>query len=192
MRVSADPGIVGITMTLPACIRIVHQKAKIGFVFARRGLILEACSSYFLPRLIGMSRALHLSVTGSLYQADHPLLRELFSEVMPTSDATVTRALELADDIAKNTSMVSTKLMRDLMYRGPDSAEATHLLDSRVIHSLFGSKDNEEGIKSFFEKRKPQFKGTMRNEAPETYPWWKPLNTRKEASWAEMGDKAKL
>jgi enoyl-CoA hydratase/carnithine racemase len=76
---------------------------------------------------------MHLTTTGSVYPASHPLLANLFSEVLPTPEATVARALELADEVAKNTSTISTKLMRDLMYRGPDSAEGAHLLDSRVI-----------------------------------------------------------
>lgn len=166
-------------MTLPACIRVVYSEAKIGFVFARRGLIMEACSSYFLPRLICMSRALHLTTTGSVHPADHALLHDLFSEVLPTPEAMVARTLQLADDISKNTSTVSTKSVRDQMYRGPDSAEATHLLDSRVIYALFGSKDNEEGIQSFFEKRVPQFEGAVRDNAPAAYPWWKPINIGK-------------
>lgn len=163
---------VGITMCLPATIRVAYAKAKIGFVFSRRGIIMEACSHYFLPKLIGLSRALHLTTTGSVYPAEHPLMRELFSEILPTPEATVARALELADEIAKNTSTVSTKLMREMMYRAPASAEEAHLLDSKIIHGLFGTKDNTEGVKSFFEKRPPQFSGTMQNDAPEAYPWW--------------------
>ena len=159
-------------MTLPASIRVACASAKIGFVFVRRGIIMEACSSYFLPRLIGMSRAMHLITTGSLYPASHPLLTNLFSEVLPTPEATVTRALELADEVAKNTSTVSTKLMRDLMYRGANSAEGAHLLDSRVIFGLFESKDNNKGVKSFFEKRPPNFQGKMPDDAPNAYPWW--------------------
>lgn len=159
-------------MCLPATIRVAYAKAKIGFVFARRGLIMEACSHYFLPKLIGLSRALHLTTTGAVYPAEHPLMRELFSETLPTPEATVARALELADEIAKNTSTVSTKLMRDLMYRGPESAEEAHVLDSRVIYQLFGGKDNLEGVKSFFEKRPAKFTGTMSRDAPESWPWW--------------------
>jgi enoyl-CoA hydratase/carnithine racemase len=90
-----------------------------------------AVSSFFLPRLIGTSRAMHLTTTGSVYPADHALFGHLFSETLPTPEATVARALELADEVAKNTSTISTKLMRDLMYRGPPSAEEAHLLDSR-------------------------------------------------------------
>ncbi|KIW81805.1 hypothetical protein Z517_04831 [Fonsecaea pedrosoi CBS 271.37] len=163
---------VGITMCLPASIRIAYAKAKIGFVFSRRGLVMEACSSYFLPRLIGHSRALHLTTTGSVYPADSPLFGTLFSELCPTPEATLSRALELADEVAKNTSVVSTKLMRELMYRGADSAEGTHLLDSRVIHGLFGSKDNLEGVESFLQKRPVNFTGQLPQDAPPAYPWW--------------------
>lgn len=167
---------VGITMCLPAAIRIAYAKAKVGFVFSRRGIIMEACSSYFLPRLIGHSRALHLTTTGSVYPADHPLFGTLFSETLPTSDAVLPRALELADEIAKNTSTVSTKLMRDLMYRGPDSAEGAHLLDSRIIHGLFGSKDNNEGVQSFLQKRPARFTGEIPKDCPDGYPWWQPVD----------------
>lgn len=167
---------VGITMCLPATIRVAYSKAKIGFVFSRRGIIMEACSHYFLPRLIGMSRAMHLTATGAVYTADHPLFRELFSETCATPEATISRAMEIADEIAKNTSTVSTKLMRDLMHYGGTSAEEAHLLDSRVIHGLFGGPDNTEGVKSFFEKRPPRFTATMETGAPEAWPWWKQID----------------
>ena len=171
---------IGITMTLPACIRLATAGSKIGFVFSRRGLIMEAVSSFFLPRLIGMSRALHLTTTGSVYPAEHPLFGELFSEVLPNAEKTLERALELAQDIATNTSTVSTSLMRDLMYRGPASPEETHLLDSSVIYGLFGKRDNEEGIRSFFEKRKPEFKASfnVEEDLPEVYPWWSRVDVR--------------
>jgi enoyl-CoA hydratase/carnithine racemase len=116
-------------------------------------------------------RAMHLITISSVYSASHPLLTNLFSEVLATPEATLARALELVDEVAKNTSTVSTKLMRDLMYRGADSAEGAHLLDSRVIFGLFGSKDNNEGVKSFFEKRSPNFQGKMPDDAPNVYPW---------------------
>jgi enoyl-CoA hydratase/carnithine racemase len=125
---------VGITMTLPCAIRVVYKKAKVGFVFSQRGLIMEAVSSFFLPRLIGTSRAIHLTTTGSVYEASNPLFGHLFSETCDTPDATVQRALEIADQVAKQTSTISTKLMRDLMYRGPTTAEETHLLGKS--HSL--------------------------------------------------------
>ncbi|KAI1936259.1 hypothetical protein LOZ66_004717 [Ophidiomyces ophidiicola] len=169
---------IGITMTLPATIRLAPADAKVGFVFARRGLVMEAVSSFFLPRLIGHARAVHVVTTGAVYPAAHPLLRDLFSEILPDADQTLRRALELAADIAQNTSTVATALMRDMMFRGPASPEATHLLDSAVIYSLFGSRDNEEGVRSFFEKRPPRFTASVTNpdDLPSVYPWWDPVD----------------
>lgn len=163
---------IGITMCLPATIRVASANAKIGFVFSRRGIVQDACSSYFLPRLIGLSRALHITATGNVYRADHPLLHTLFSEILPTPERTIQRALEIAEELAKYSSSVSLKLMRDLMNHGPNSAEETHLLDSKLLHQLFGSRDNKEGIDSFFQKREPDFKGNMQEDAPEAWPWW--------------------
>ncbi|KIV87027.1 hypothetical protein PV11_02599 [Exophiala sideris] len=167
---------VGITMCLPACIRVAYSKAKVGFVFSRRGIIMEACSHYFLPRLIGHSRALHLTTTGGVYPAEHPLFGTLFSETCPTPEATLTRAFEIADEVAKNTSTVSTKMMRELMYRGPDSAEGAHLLDSKIIHGMFGSKDNVEGVESFLQKSQVNFSGQVPQDAPDGYPWWQQVD----------------
>ncbi|KAF2668828.1 enoyl-CoA hydratase/isomerase family protein [Microthyrium microscopicum] len=167
---------IGITMTLPMAIRIAPKTAKIGFVFGRRGLIMEAASSFFLPRLIGRSRAMHLVTTGLTYSPAHRLMDGLFSEVVDTPAEVLPRAIELAEDIAVNVSSVSWALMRDLMWRGKGSAEETHLLDSRIIYELFGTADNGEGVKSFMEKRPPKFVGTMYEHAPQTYPWWTPTN----------------
>lgn len=168
---------IGITMTLPMAIRVAHRSAKIGFVFTRRGLIMEACSSFFLPRLVGWSRASHLVTTGATYPADHRLLENLFSETLDRAEDVLPRALEIAQDIATNTSAVSWSVMRDLMWRGPPSAEQTHLLDSRILFDLFVSKDNKEGIASFMEKRPVNFTGTMQNDAPAAWPWWDYIDT---------------
>jgi enoyl-CoA hydratase/carnithine racemase len=130
---------IGITMTLPMTIRIAPKTAKIGFVFARRGLVMEANSSFFLPRLIGMSRALHVVSTGATYLAGDPLLNGLFSEVTDSPEQVLPRALEIAEDISKNCSNVSIMLMKEMMYRNPGSAEATHLLDSKIMWEMFGT-----------------------------------------------------
>jgi enoyl-CoA hydratase/carnithine racemase len=146
---------------------------------------MEACSSYFLPRLIGFSKALHLTTTGSVYPASSPLLSNLYSEILPTPEATLARALEIAEDVAKNTSILTSYLMREMMWRDAGSAEGQHLLDSRVISGLFGGRDNEEGIKSFFEKRSPIFKGTLEEDAPAYYPWWQEVNAGSKVQMAK-------
>lgn len=126
-------------MTLPMNIRIVAATAKIGFVFARRGLVMEAASSFYLPRLIGHSRAMQAVTTGSTYPATHKIWDGLFAEVCEKPEQVLPRALELAEDVAANTSSVSTYLMKELMYRDRGSPEGQHLLDSRIIFELFGS-----------------------------------------------------
>jgi enoyl-CoA hydratase/carnithine racemase len=130
---------IGITMTLPMNIRIAYKNAKIGFVFARRGLIMEACSSFFLPRLVGHSRAMQAITTGATYLASDKIWDGLFSEVVDRPEDVLPKALEVAEDVVKNTSSVSTYLMKELMWRDAGSPEAQHLLDSRVIYELFGS-----------------------------------------------------
>ncbi|KAF3931212.1 hypothetical protein ABW19_dt0208068 [Dactylella cylindrospora] len=167
---------VGITMTLPMTIRIAYRAAKIGFVFSRRGLVMEACSSYFLPRLIGMSKALHLVTTGSTYAAEDPLVKDLFSELVDKPEDVLPRAIKVAEEIVTQTSTVASYLMKELMYRDAGSAEAQHLLDSRIIYEMFSSTDNKEGVKSFLEKRPPKFVGSIHKDAPQAYPWWNPVN----------------
>ncbi|KAJ4365478.1 hypothetical protein N0V95_000413 [Ascochyta clinopodiicola] len=168
---------IGITMTLPMNIRLCYRDAKIGFVFARRGLVMEACSSYFLPRLIGHSRAMQAITTGSVYLAKDKVFDGLFSELLDSPEEVLPRALQVAEDVVRNTSVVSTYLMKEMMYRDAGSPEGQHLLDSRVIYELFGSPDNTEGVQSFLQKRPAQFSGTMDNTNVTGYPWWMPIDT---------------
>ena len=162
----------GFTITFPAAIRVAWSDAKVALPFARRGLTLESCSAFFLPRLLGLAKATHLATTGATYSASDPLVSPLFSKLLPTPQATVEYAVELATDIAENTSPTSTKLMRDLLLYSPDTPEETHKLDSKVFLSVVGSKDNVEGIKSFMKKRKPAFSGSFDRESVPFWPWW--------------------
>ncbi|KAF2751422.1 enoyl-CoA hydratase/isomeras-like protein [Sporormia fimetaria CBS 119925] len=168
---------IGITMCLPMNIRVAYKKAKIGFVFARRGLVMEACSSFFLPRLIGFSRAMQAITTGSTYLASDPVYDGLFAYTMDRPEDVLPKALEIAEEVSKNTSVVSTYLMKELMYRDTGSAEGQHLLDSRVIYELFQTPDNKEGVESFMQKRPAKFTGTMENTNVMAYPWWNPIDT---------------
>jgi enoyl-CoA hydratase/carnithine racemase len=168
---------VGVTMTLPCNIRVASRDAKVGFVFSRRGFNMEACSSFYLPRLVGASRAIHLTTTGAVYPAGHALLSELFSEVVAPDDV-LPRALAIADDIAANVSVVAARVNKDMILRAPASPEEAHLLESRIFFDLYAGRDSKEGVASFLEKRQPDFKGTMDKDAPRAYPWWTPLDVR--------------
>ncbi|KIW08805.1 uncharacterized protein PV09_00739 [Verruconis gallopava] len=167
---------VGITQTLPMAIRIAPKNAKIGFVFSRRGLVMEAASSFFLPKLVGYSKAMHLVTTGATYPASHPLLSDLFSETLDNPADVLPRAIELAQEFVDNCSNVSWALMKDMIWRNPGTAEGAHLLDSRIIYEMFGTTDNKEGVASFLEKRKVNFTGTLEKDAPKAYPWWTPVD----------------
>jgi enoyl-CoA hydratase/carnithine racemase len=127
------------TMTLPAAIRIAYSKGKYGFVFARRGVTMESCSSYFLPKLIGFSNAMYLLTTGGTYPPNSPHFGSLFQEVVDSPEGVVKRALELATEIAENCSPLAGYMNRMLMWRNPESAEGAHLVDSAVLYHMFAA-----------------------------------------------------
>ena len=131
---------VGITCTLPMDIRLASESAKFGFVFARRGIVPEACSSWFLPRVVGISKAMEWVATGRVFPAAEALAARLVSEVLPP-DQLLPRARELAVEIASHTSAMSVALSRQLLWRmlGADHPMEAHKLDSRAIHSLGSS-----------------------------------------------------
>lgn len=131
---------LGMTMSLPAAIRIGCQKSKYGFVFPRRGLTMESSSSFFLPRLIGYSNALYLLTTGGIFPPTSPHFGTLFQETYPDPNQVVARALGLATEIAENVSPMASYLSRELMWRNPGSAEETHLVDSAVLYHMFSGR----------------------------------------------------
>ncbi|RSL45510.1 hypothetical protein CEP54_014231 [Fusarium duplospermum] len=168
---------VGITMTLPANIRVVSRDAKVGFIFSRRGFSMEACSSFFLPRLVGSGRALHLTTTGSVYPATHQIFDGLFSDVVDPDEVLPT-AFRYADEISSNVSGLLARVMKDMIYRNVGSPEETHLLESKIFYDLLKGSDSEEGVQSFMQKRKPDFKATMEKDAPSAWPWWTPVDIK--------------
>ena len=149
---------IGATMTLPADIRIAADSAKFGFVFARRGLVPEAASSWFLPRLVGISQAMEWVATGRIFDAAEALTGRLVSRVVQ-GDLLLPTARALAAEIADNTSAVSVALSRRLLWSmlGVPTPWEAHRLDSRAISVLGRSPDVAEGVGSFLEKRAPQF-----------------------------------
>jgi enoyl-CoA hydratase/carnithine racemase len=164
---------VGITMTLPMDIRIASDKARIGFVFARRGIVPEACSSWFLPRIVGISRAMEWVATGRVFSAQEALEGRLVSRVVPAPDLLPT-ARGIAAEIVENTSAVSVCLSRHLLWKmlGADHPMEAHKLDSKAIRWMGRSPDAYEGVSSFLEKRKPSFSMSASEDLPEFFPWW--------------------
>lgn len=149
---------VGVTMTLPADLRIASDTAKFGFVFTRRGLVPEACSTWFLPRIVGISTAVEWTVGGKMVPAAEALERGLVREIVP-AECVLPRAIEVARELAAGTSPVSVALTRQLMWRmlGADSPETAHRAESIAIHVRGTSADVREGVTAFLEKRKPDF-----------------------------------
>jgi enoyl-CoA hydratase/carnithine racemase len=165
---------VGITMTLPMDVRVVAEDAKIGFVFARRGIVPEACSSWFLPRIVGIAKASELCLTGRVFNAKEEAGSGLFNYVVPR-DQVLPKALSIAREIAQNTSAVSCALSRALLWHGLGEADpqSVHLVDSKCIHWTGRNADAYEGVQSFLEKRPPKFTMSAWKDLPEFYPWWK-------------------
>jgi enoyl-CoA hydratase/carnithine racemase len=164
---------VGITMTLPMDLRVAAEDAKIGFVFARRGIVPEACSSWFLPRIVGIAKATELVYTGRVFRAADEARSGLFNYVLPAADV-LPKATELAREIADNTSATSVALSKALLWHGlsdPDP-ETAHLRDSKCIYWAGLQKDAHEGVTSFLEKRPPNFTLSATKDMPDFYPWW--------------------
>ncbi|OKO98777.1 hypothetical protein PENSUB_9028 [Penicillium subrubescens] len=138
---------------------------------------MESCSSYFLPRLIGFSNASYLVSTGGVFPPNSKHFGDLFNEILPDPSQVLPRALELASEIAENVSPTSQYLNRALMWRNPGTAEEAHLLESAVICHTFGSEDQKEGVKAFFEKRKPTFRANLDDDPPVNMPWWSEVDT---------------
>jgi len=164
----------GITMTLPMDMRIAAEDAKIGFVFTRRGVVPEACSSWFLPRIVGISKAAELVYTGRVFRAAEEASSGLFSYVVPREQV-VSTAMRIAQEISQNAAPVSVALSKALLWHGlaEDDPQSTHLIDSRCFYWTGRQKDAHEGIQSFLEKRPPRFTMSVSAEMPDFYPWWK-------------------
>jgi enoyl-CoA hydratase/carnithine racemase len=164
---------IGVTMTLPMDIRIASSAARFGFVFARRGIVPEACSSWFLPKIVGMSRAAEWVYTGRVFDAQEALAGGLVSRVVPPEQLLLA-ATALAREIADNTSAVSVALSRQMLWRmaGADHPMEAHKVDSRGIYAMGASPDVKEGIAAFKEKRAPHFGMRPSTDMPAFYPWW--------------------
>lgn len=164
---------IGVTMTLPMDARICTDKARFGFVFAKRGIVPEAASSWFLPRLIGINKALELCYSGKIISANEAREIGLVSEVV-SDDKLIERALEISNEFTAESSQISVALTRQMMWRmlGADDPMEAHKIDSRAIFELGQSDEALEGVNSFLEKRLPTFPGKVSKNMPSFFPWW--------------------
>ena len=172
---------IGFTMMLPMDFRIISERAKLGAVFVRRGIVNDGCSSYFLPRLIGMANAMKMVMTGRLFTAPEVKEMGLATEVVAPEDV-YPAALALARDLAENTAPVSVALVRQLMWQMQNARDVmeAHEIESRLLHWVGQQKDANEGITSFLEKRDPAYSMHPSTDMPSFYPWWKQRGFREE------------
>lgn len=164
---------IGATMQLPMDIRIASDNARFGFVFARRGIVPEACSSWFLPRLVGISRALQWCYSGEVFNAQEALDGGLVSEIVPQADL-LARAKEIALQMTQMSSPVSVAMTRQMLWRmlGADHPMEAHKVDSKAVFGRGRQSDAKEGVVSFLEKRPPEFANKPSRDMPDFYPWW--------------------
>jgi enoyl-CoA hydratase/carnithine racemase len=164
---------VGVTMTLAMDIRLASTNARIGFVFARRGIVPEACSSWFLPRLVGISQALEWTYSGRVFEADEALAGGLVRSLHAPDDL-LPAARAIATDIAQNAAPVSVALTRQMMWRnlGAPHPMYAHRADSRGILERGRSADVREGVESFLDKRAAVFPDKVGDGLPELFPDW--------------------
>ena len=159
---------VGVTMTLPMDIRLASEEAKFGFVFARRGLVPEAASSWFLPRIVGISKSLEWTFSGKVFDAEEALNGGLIRSIH-SKDSLLDEANKIANEIIENTSPVSVSMTRQMLWKmlGADHPMEAHKVDSRFIYELGRGDDAKEGVNSFLEKRPPEFPNKVSEDMPE-------------------------
>jgi enoyl-CoA hydratase/carnithine racemase len=164
---------VGATMQLPMDIRIASTTARFGFVFARRGIVPEAASSWFLPRIVGLPQALEWCMTGRVFDAQEALAGGLVRSLHAPEELMVS-ANGLAREIADNTSAISIAMTRAMLWRNSalEHPMLAHRVDSRAIYTMSRAADAHEGISSFLEKRAPRYPGRVSSDMPQFYPWW--------------------
>ncbi len=164
---------IGATMQLAMDMRLASTKARFGFVFARRGIVPEAASSWFLPKIVGIAQALEWCMTGRVFDAEEALRGGLVRSLHEPDDL-LPAATALAREIADNTAPVSVAMTRAMLWRlsTADHPMDAHRIDSRSIFTRAKTADAKEGIASFLEKREPHYPDRISRDMPDFYPWW--------------------
>ena len=164
---------VGATMQCAMDIRMASDKARYGFVFSKRGIVPEACSSWFLPRCVGINTALEWAYSGRIFDAQEALEKRFVRSVHKENDL-MPAARDLAHEFAEQTSSISVTMIRHMMWKmlGADHPMEAHKIDSRGVYFTGKSEDAHEGVQSFLEKRPAEFSGKVSTDMPEFFPWW--------------------
>jgi enoyl-CoA hydratase/carnithine racemase len=168
---------IGASMQLAADIRLASDQARFGFVFNNRGIVPDACSSWFLPKIVGISRALELTYSGRIIDAQEALQMNLVSSIHD-SEKLLSNALDITKKMVQNSAPVSISLTRQMLWRSLESSGPydAHVIESKAIDSRGASEDAKEGVSSFLEKRPAEFKNKVSSDMPEFFPWWKDTN----------------
>jgi enoyl-CoA hydratase/carnithine racemase len=163
---------VGLTMTLPMDVRIMADTAKAGFVFARRGIVPDGASSWFLPRVVGISQALEWCLTGRVFPASEALAGGLVKATCPAAEV-LPAATALAREMAAGAAPVSAVITRHLLWQGlgADHPMASHRIESRAIFDTGRLADSAEGVAAFLEKRDPAWTMAPSRDLPDWFPW---------------------
>ncbi|MGF6601353.1 enoyl-CoA hydratase/carnithine racemase [Paraburkholderia sp. GAS448] len=164
----------GASLNLAMDFRLASEEARFGFVFARRGIVMESCSSWFLPRVVGMQTALEWGYSGRVFSAQEAHERGLVRSVHAPDDL-LPAARALAHEVTANSAPVSVALMRQMLWRmvSADHPMEAHRIESRVLMELGRSADPREGVQSFLEKRPARFPGKISTDMPAAFPWWR-------------------
>lgn len=164
---------IGATMTLPMDVRLAAPDARFGFVFARRGIVADGCSSWFLPRIVGIPQALRWMISGTVFSAQEAKEGGLVADVVEACGV-AEEAIRLAAEMTENTSAVSAAMVRQLVWRcaAMDHPMEAHKAESRLLYDIGGGGDAREGVTAFLEKRPPQFPGKVSSDLPASFPWW--------------------
>ncbi|KAA1477167.1 peroxisomal enoyl-CoA-hydratase [Dentipellis sp. KUC8613] len=170
---------VGVTgLTLPFDFRFIWGGAKISLPFVRRGISPEAASTYLLPRLVGHARASTILLSGGTFSPDAPVFQGVFQQVIASREDVLPTALAFGKELAENTSQTAIAVTKLLLWRGGDSMEAQHILDSRALRELAAAEDAGEGAKAFKERRAAKFTDTLSRNLGSWIPWWREVDVR--------------
>ncbi len=164
---------IGASMQLAADIRLASEQARFGFVFNNRGIVPDACSSWFLPKIVGISRALELTYSGRIIDAQEALQLNLVSSIHDPENL-LSDALDITKKMVQNSAPVSISLTRQMLWRSLESSGPydSHIIESKAIDSRGASEDAKEGVSSFLEKRSAKFTNKVSSDMPEFFPWW--------------------